>query len=72
VVTTAVGLRGYEAFAHLVTLAGLDDFVGAVQAQHRVVHQRPELAQLSWSALGQRLYAVYADLLAQRPRSRSS
>ena len=72
VVTTPVGLRGYEAYAHLVTVAGLDEFVGAVQAQHRVVDRRPELAELSWSALGQRLYAVYADLLSQRPRSRSS
>ena len=72
VVTTPVGLRGYEAFAHLVTVAGLDGFVGAVQAQHRVVHRRPELTELSWSALGQRLYAIYADLLAQPPRPRSS
>jgi glycosyltransferase involved in cell wall biosynthesis len=72
VVTTPVGLRGYEAFAHLVTVAGLDGFVGAVQAQHRIVDRRPEVAELSWSALGQRLYAVYADLLAQQPRSRSS
>jgi glycosyltransferase involved in cell wall biosynthesis len=72
VVTTPLGLRGYEAYAHLVTVAELNEFVGAVQGQHRVVDRRPELSELSWSALGQRLYAVYADLLAERPRSRSS
>jgi glycosyltransferase involved in cell wall biosynthesis len=72
VVTTPIGLRGYEAFAHLVTVAELDRFVEAVQAEHRVVHRRPELAELDWSALGRRLYDVYADLVAQRPRSRSS
>jgi glycosyltransferase involved in cell wall biosynthesis len=72
VVTTPVGLRGYEAFAHLVTVAKLDEFVEAVRAKHRVVDRRPEFAELSWSALGRRLYDVYADLLAQKPRSRSS
>jgi len=72
VVTTAVGLRGYEAFAHLVTVAELDGFVEAVRDTHRVADRRPELAELGWSALGQRLYDVYADLLAQPPRSRSS
>ena len=73
VVTTLIGLRGYEAYAHLVTVAELDEFADAVRAkQDRVVERRHEVAELSWSALGQRLYAVYADLLAQRPRSRSS
>jgi glycosyltransferase involved in cell wall biosynthesis len=72
VVTTPIGLRGYEAFAHLLTVAELDEFVEAVRAKHRVVDRRPEIAELSWSALGRRLYEVYADLLAQRPRSRSS
>jgi glycosyltransferase involved in cell wall biosynthesis len=72
VVTTPVGLRGYEAFAHLVTVAELDEFVEAVQGTHRVAERRPELAELSWSALGRRLYDIYADLLAQPLRSRSS
>jgi glycosyltransferase involved in cell wall biosynthesis len=72
VVTTPVGLRGYEAYRHLVTVAELDEFVEAVRAKHRVVDRRSELAELRWSALGRRLYGVYADLLTQRPRSRSS
>ena len=69
VVTTPVGLRGYESYAHLVTVAELGGFVEAVQNEHRSVAERPELAELSWTSLGQRLYAVYAELLAQRPRS---
>jgi glycosyltransferase involved in cell wall biosynthesis len=72
VVTTPVGLRGYEAFAHLVTVADLDEFAKAVQAEHRVVDHLPEVAELGWTALGARLYDVYAELVARRPRARSS
>jgi glycosyltransferase involved in cell wall biosynthesis len=72
VVTTPVGLRGYEAFGHLLTVAELDQFVNAVRTRRRVVDRRPELAHLTWSALGRRLYDVYADLLTRPPRSRSS
>jgi glycosyltransferase involved in cell wall biosynthesis len=71
VVTTPIGLRGYEAFAHLVTVAELGEFVQAVQAEHRVVDRPPEIAELGWSALGARLYDVYAELVG-RPRARSS
>jgi glycosyltransferase involved in cell wall biosynthesis len=71
VVTTPVGLRGYEAFAHLVTVAELDGFAQAVQAEHRVVDDRPEVDDLGWNALGRRLHGIYADLLARPPLARS-
>jgi glycosyltransferase involved in cell wall biosynthesis len=71
VVTTPVGLRGYEGFAHLVTVAELDDFVDAVRAKQATgVDPTQHIGELSWTALGQRLYAAYADLLVERPRSR--
>jgi len=70
IVTTSMGLRGYEEYAHLVTVAGLHDFPAAVQAeQHRAAHPRSDVAALSWTALGRRLYAAYSDLLAGRSRS---
>lgn len=72
VVTTPIGLRGYEAFAHLVTVAELDHFVQAVQAERRVIDRPPDVAELGWRALGRRLYDVYAELVSQRPRARSS
>lgn len=67
VVTTPIGLRGYEAFAELVTVAQLDRFAEAVQARHAAGARTPEIAELSWSALGRRLHRIYAELLA-RPR----
>jgi glycosyltransferase involved in cell wall biosynthesis len=66
VVTTRVGLRGYEAFAHLVTVAEMNDFADAVRAQRRAGERRLEVAELGWNALGRRLYAAYADLLSGR------
>jgi glycosyltransferase involved in cell wall biosynthesis len=65
VVTTAIGLRGYEAFAPLMTVAELNGFADAVQAKHPRSAPSPEVAQLSWTALGRQLYGRYADLLAQ-------
>jgi glycosyltransferase involved in cell wall biosynthesis len=70
VVTTPIGLRGYEAYAHLVTVAELDAFLEAVDATNRRPAPSPEVAELSWNALGRRLYQVYADLLS-RPHSPS-
>jgi glycosyltransferase involved in cell wall biosynthesis len=72
VVTTPVGLRGYEALAPLVTVAELDEFATAVQTVHRVGGPPPRMADLGWSALGGRLYDVYAELVASRPRAHSS
>jgi glycosyltransferase involved in cell wall biosynthesis len=68
VVTTRVGLRGYEAFADLVTVAELDEFAEAVQAGGLAADGRPELAELSWTALGRRLHGAYADLVVRVPR----
>jgi glycosyltransferase involved in cell wall biosynthesis len=70
VITTPLGLRGYEAFAPLVTVAELDRFAEAVQAAHRVGVRRPHLDHLRWSALGRRLHEVYGELIAQRSRPR--
>jgi glycosyltransferase involved in cell wall biosynthesis len=70
VVTTRVGLRGYEAFAEFVTVAGLDAFADAVAADHPRAGPPPGLAELSWSALGRRLYDTYVDLVARVPRPR--
>jgi glycosyltransferase involved in cell wall biosynthesis len=65
VVTTPVGLRGYEAFTHLATVAELPDFSAAVSSAPRA-RGRPEgIAELSWSALGRRLHDVYAGLPAR-------
>lgn len=66
-VTTPVGLRGYGALAHLVTVAELSGFAEAVQNRHRVGDKRSELAELGWSAISQRLFDVYANLLMQPP-----
>jgi glycosyltransferase involved in cell wall biosynthesis len=68
VVTTALGLRGYEAFAHLVTVAELDDFADALRTVDRSVDRPEALADLSWNALGRRLYEVYTNLLTPGPR----
>jgi glycosyltransferase involved in cell wall biosynthesis len=66
VVTTPVGLRGYEAFAHLTTVAELDHFPEAVASAPRARGRPEAVSGLSWSALGRRLYEVYTDLLASR------
>ena len=68
VVTTAVGLRGYEAFAGHATVAGLDEFAAAIQASPSRDHRPPPIAELEWDALGARLHRAYADLLS-RPRA---
>jgi glycosyltransferase involved in cell wall biosynthesis len=72
VVTTRVGLRGYEEFAELVTVAELKAFVEAVDADHRPGSPPRRLADLSWTALGRRLFDAYADLLARAPRPRAA
>jgi hypothetical protein len=58
--------------APLVTVAELDEFATAVQTVHRVGGPPPRMADLGWSALGGRLYDVYAELVASRPRAHSS
>lgn len=68
VVTTPFGLRGYEHLAELVTVSDLAGFSTMLQRQRPRVEPLPALAELSWSALGQRLHRVYADLLEAVPR----
>jgi len=63
VVTTPVGLRGYEAFADIVTVAPLDEFAEAVQSARGLDGRRPEVAELTWTALGGRLYDIYEQLV---------
>ncbi len=70
VVTTPIGLRGYEAFAHLMTIAELQGFATAVAAMRPLHARRPAPTELSWRALGQRLYDIYTELLAQAPGTR--
>ena len=67
VVTTAIGLRGYEAFAEHITVARLEEFAAAIQARPSRTHRLPAIAELEWNVLGARLYRAYADLLT-RPR----
>jgi glycosyltransferase involved in cell wall biosynthesis len=70
IVTTPVGLRGYEAFADLVTVAPLDEFAEAVQTARSGDGRRSALAELTWTALGRRLHDIYAALIGRvRPRS---
>jgi glycosyltransferase involved in cell wall biosynthesis len=66
VVTTPLGLRGYEAFAPLVTATELDHFAEAVQTAGPVGVQQPGLDQLSWNALGRQLHKLYGDVIAER------
>ncbi|HYC32529.1 MAG TPA: glycosyltransferase family 4 protein [Gemmatimonadales bacterium] len=65
VVTTPVGLRGYEDFAHLTTVAELGRFPEAVSHMARPRGLAQEVGELSWSALGRRLHGLYTDLLSR-------
>lgn len=69
VVTTAFGLRGYEQFADLVTVADPDAFAEAIEAQPPPAGPRSELAQLGWTALGEKLHGLYRRLLETRSTS---
>jgi glycosyltransferase involved in cell wall biosynthesis len=72
VITTPIGLRGYEAFARLVTVAELEEFAHVLQREPRVVGRMPEVADLGWRALARRLYDIYGALMDRRPPARSS
>jgi glycosyltransferase involved in cell wall biosynthesis len=66
IVTTPVGMRGYEPFARFLTVVELDEFRGAIEsAQHG--HERPDVSGLTWTAVGRRLHAAYARLLDGKP-----
>jgi len=72
VVTTTVGLRGYEAFADRVMVAELGGFASAVQARVDIGGPPPSITELGWNALGARLHVAYTKLLADRPRADAS
>jgi glycosyltransferase involved in cell wall biosynthesis len=64
VVTTPIGLRGYETFADRVEVAPLEDFPRHIISLKLDAAKRPGgLGDFSWSALGSRLHDAYADLL---------
>lgn len=62
IVTTPVGMRGYESLARFLTVAELDEFPAAVESAHPA-GDRPDVSGLTWTALGRRLHDAYAQLL---------
>jgi glycosyltransferase involved in cell wall biosynthesis len=64
VVTTPVGLRGFERYRSRVVVAELGDFPGAVlSAAQSPPPADTDLGELRWSAGGKRLYDSYERLL---------
>lgn len=63
VVSTAAGMRGYEHLHARIHTAVLANFAAAIRAVERTaLVTLPELHELTWSALGQRLHQTYARL----------
>ena len=64
VVTTPFGLRGYEEFSSVTTVAPREDFVAAI-ARPRALDRdvRARLAPLSWTMIGRRLGDIYGRLV---------
>jgi glycosyltransferase involved in cell wall biosynthesis len=66
VVTTAVGLRGYEDLREHVIVAEPADFADAVGRAEALDPAPPgSLEDLTWNALGSRLYKTYEALLRE-------
>lgn len=66
VVTTGIGMRGYDELNHRIYVAGLNGFAAAINAVDLAARTTgPGLDNLTWSSLGQRLYRTYAGLLGQ-------
>ncbi len=64
VVTTPVGLRGFEPLRGWLTVAELDEFAAAVRDPKRVPPSvRSELGDWTWSSLGRRLRGSYEQLV---------
>jgi hypothetical protein len=71
VVTTPVGLRGFERLAGWLTVAELDQFAAAVRAPKPLpCGIRGELTAWSWSTLGRRLHGVYEQTVAEHRKGR--
>jgi glycosyltransferase involved in cell wall biosynthesis len=63
IVTTAVGLRGFEELAGHAVVADLDDFPRAIDRAVRLPRATPDrLRSLTWGALARRLADAYATL----------
>ncbi len=65
VVTTAVGLRGFEGHSEGVVVVERDGFVAAIAGATLTKGQRRTIEDLSWDNLGRRLHDVYARLVAR-------
>jgi glycosyltransferase involved in cell wall biosynthesis len=64
VVSTAVGMRGYDNLRARFHIAELDDFAATIAALELSPSPvTPELRELSWSALAHRLHRTYTRLL---------
>jgi glycosyltransferase involved in cell wall biosynthesis len=64
VVTTPVGMRGFESFRRWIEVAPLEQFAARLRTVRPNIAERPAgLEDLSWAALGRSLYEIYDDLL---------
>jgi glycosyltransferase involved in cell wall biosynthesis len=69
VVTTAVGLRGFERYGSHVVVSELSDFASAIRSASRTADDDGvAIDQLSWRAGGERLYNAYERLLGTESR----
>ena len=65
VVTTPIGMRGFEELREALTVAELDEFAGAVREPRPITGAlRARLAGWTWDSLGHRLERAYSDLLS--------
>jgi glycosyltransferase involved in cell wall biosynthesis len=71
VVTTAVGLRGYERYGSHVVVSELGDFASAVRsASGATLRDGAAIGELSWSAGAKLLHDVYQRLLGAEDEAR--
>jgi glycosyltransferase involved in cell wall biosynthesis len=66
VLTTRVGLRGFEDHAEGVIVARREDFAAAIADASLQRDQSRTVEALSWDSLARRVHGVYARLLATR------
>jgi len=66
IVTTPLGMRGFESLHDHLTVAELSQFAATIRAlEPRPPAGKPQLAEFSWSALGMGLHRAHARLLAR-------
>jgi glycosyltransferase involved in cell wall biosynthesis len=69
VVTTPIGMRGFEHLSQWLTVAELSEFASAVRAPKPVTEEaRSKLTDWTWSNLGRSLRRTYDHLLSEAPR----